>query len=229
MNYKDVQQVAKNTISYLEDEIKQGMTVEHIIKLAEDYMLNSGIASFWYYGVGAFIFAGEDTILSVSGRNYVPSNRIIEQNDILTIDLSPQFQNIWGDYARTLIIENGIVVKNHDFISNKELRDGLICENILHCRLFEIAKPYMTFEELYYLMNDQIKQLGYENLDFLSNLGHSIEADKNNRIYIEKGNKTKLSDVTVFTFEPHIRKSSSKYGFKMENIYCFENGVLTEL
>lgn len=229
MNYKEVQQVAKDTISYLEVEIKQGMTVKHIIKLAEEYMLNSGISSFWYYGIGAFVFAGEDTILSISGRNYIPSNRTIKQNDIITIDLSPQFNNIWGDYSRTIIVENGLVTADKNYIENEVFRDGLRFEDILHCKLFDIATPNMTFEELYFRMNDQINQLGCVNLDFLGNLGHSIEIDRDNRIYIEKGNKGRLSDVTMFTFEPHISKGNSKYGFKKENIYYFSKGVLTEL
>ena len=229
MNYSDVQQVAKNTMSYLEDKIKQGMTVKQIVKMAEDYMLYSGILSFWYYGIGAFVFAGEDTVLSISGRDYTPSDRVIAKNDIVTIDLSPQFQNIWGDYSRTLIIEDGIAVKNHDYISNQEFRDGLIIEKALHSKLFKLVSPDMTFEELYFFMNDQIKYLGYNNLDFLGNLGHSIETEKNNRIYIEKGNKTRLSAASMFTFEPHIRKSDSKFGFKMESIYYFKDGLLIEL
>ena len=33
----------------------------------------------------------------------------------------------------------------------------------------------------------------------------------------------------MFTFEPHIRKSGSKFGFKMESIYYFKDGSLIEL
>ena|GEM_PF-6146651 len=32
-------------------------------------------------------------------------SRVIGNNDIITIDLSPQVANIWGDYARTIIVE----------------------------------------------------------------------------------------------------------------------------
>lgn len=42
-------------------------------------------------------------------------------------------------------------------------------------------------------MNKQITEKGYVNLDFLGNLGHSIERRSGDRIYIEKGNKKKLS------------------------------------
>ena len=67
------------------------------------------------------------------------------------------------------------------------------------------------------------------NLDFKGNLGHSIVKTKGDRIYIEKGNKTKLGAVNYFTFEPHIAFPNSKYGYKIENIYYFDGDVLVEL
>lgn len=61
------------------------------------------------------------------------------------------------------------------------------------------------------------------------NLGHSIVRRKADRIYIEKGNNKKLGDVNYFTFEPHISIAGSKYGYKRENIYYFENQKIEEL
>jgi hypothetical protein len=63
----------------------------------------------------------------------------------------------------------------------------------------------------------------------MGNLGHSIVRKKEDRIYIEKGNRTKLADVSFFTFEPHISVSGSKYGYKRENIYYFDKEGLKEL
>ena len=87
----------------------------------------------------------------------------------------------------------------------------------------------MTFEELYYKINDLISKNGFVNLDFNGNLGHSIVKDKNDRIYIEKGNLCKLSQVDMFTFEPHISIPNSKYGYKREDIYFFKDGKLYRL
>lgn len=39
----------------------------------------------------------------------------------------------------------------------------------------------------------------------------------------------KLCEVSHFTFEPHISKPDSVFGYKKENIYYFENGILKEL
>ena len=76
----------------------------------ENKMLEMGADSFLYWDVGAFIFSGDETNVSISGKHYVTANKTIQNNDIITIDLSPQNNNVWGDYARTIIIENGIVV-----------------------------------------------------------------------------------------------------------------------
>ena len=78
-------------------------------------------------------------------------------------------------------------------------------------------------------MNEFIVENGFVNLDFMGNLGHSIVKTKGDRIYIEKENKTKIGDVKYFTFEPHIAFPDSKYGYKKENIYYFDEAGLIEL
>ena len=90
-------------------------------------------------------------------------------------------------------------------------------------------KPETTFEKLYFHINEMITKHGFINLDFMGNLGHSIAKNKDDRVYIEKGNNQKLSEVSYFTFEPHISVPNSKYGYKKENIYYFENGKPIEL
>lgn len=91
------------------------------------------------------------------------ANKSIQENEIITIGLSPQKDNVWGDYARTLIVEK-----------------------YLHKTLIDVATRNMTFEELYYNMNDLIVK------------------NKNDRVYIEKGN------FSILNF---------KYGYKREDIY----------
>lgn len=229
MKYAEVQKIAKDTIEFIKTKITAGMKLTDIRQLCEDKMLELGADSFWYWDIGAFVFAGDETTVSVSGREYVTSDRIIALDDIITIDLSPQNNNIWGDYARTLIIEDGSIVDDINNIRNDERRAGLLMEEELHKELIAFATPQTTFEELYYHINKLITDRGFINLDFLGNLGHSIVKDKNDRIYTEKGNKALLSSVDYFTFEPHLSVPNSKYGYKKENIYYFNSGKLIEL
>lgn len=229
MNNFEVQQIAKQTMAFIKSEIKVGMNLREVRQLAENKMLALGATSFWYWDIGAFVFSGKDTTLSVSGKHYKTANKTIKENDIITIDLSPQAGNVWGDYARTIIIEDGVVVDDINKISKTEWKNGLLMEEKLHSELLSFATPQTTFEELYLYINEFITNTGYINLDFMGNLGHSIVTDKNDRIYIEKGNKAPLGSVKYFTFEPHIAVKGSKYGFKKENIYYFENKRLIEL
>ena len=229
MEYSEVQKIAKNTIEYIKKELHSGMKLTDVRRLCEEKMLALGADSFWYWDVGAFVFSGDETTISVSGREYVTSDRLITANDIITIDLSPQCGNIWGDYARTIILEDGKAVDDINSIRNAEWRNGLLMEEELHEELLRFATPQTTFEELYFHINQLIIDRGFINLDFLGNLGHSIVKDKNNRIYTEKGNTALLSSVDYFTFEPHISVKGAKYGYKKENIYYFEDGALKEI
>ena len=227
--YSRVQKIAKDTIEFIKTEIKPEMLLSQVRSLCEKKMLELGADSFWYWDVGAFVFSGDETTVSVSGKEYSTSDRTIGSDDIVTIDLSPQIGDTWGDHARTVIIENGCVVKSVSEIGNSEWREGLMMEKKLHDKMTEIVSPDMTFEDLYYQMNEFIKDEGYINLDFMGNLGHSIVRRKDDRIYIEKGNRSKLGDVDYFTFEPHISVAGSKFGYKREDIYYFENGVIKKL
>lgn len=228
MNYIEVQNIAKKTMEFMKEKIRSGMTLLEVRALCEAKMLELGADSFWYWDVGAFVFAGDETTLSVSGKEYITSDRIISENDIVTIDLSPQNGNTWGDYARTIIIENGTVVEAASAL-NIEWKNGVLMEEYLHEEMCKFVTPETTFEELYFYMNNVIQEKGYINLDFMGNLGHSIVKQKNDRVYIEKGNQMCLGDVSFFTFEPHISIPGSKYGYKRENIYYFEDGVIKEL
>lgn len=228
-SYSQIQLAAKQTIEYIKKMIKPGMNLLEIRKACEEKLLELGADSFWYWDVGAFVFAGDETTVSVSGKKYVTANRIIARNDIITIDLSPQVGNIWGDYARTVVVENGKVVDDINMIENLEWKSGLQMEEKLHVELLRFATKETTFEELYYHMNEFIVEKGFVNLDFMGNLGHSIVKTKNDRVYIEKGNTAKLGDIKYFTFEPHIAIPNSKYGYKKENIYYFDGDKLVEL
>lgn len=228
MQYIEVQTIARKTIEFIKNNLHVGMTLLEVRDLCESKMMELGADSFWYWDVGAFVFAGDETTLSVSGKDYITSERVIAENDIITIDLSPQNGDTWGDLARTIIIENGKVVEV-DSVSNAEWKNGLQMEEFLHEEMCKFVTPKTTFEDLYYYINSIIEERGYINLDFMGNLGHSIVKQKEDRVYIEKGNQIVLGDVSYFTFEPHISVQNSKYGYKKENIYYFDNGVIKEL
>ena len=144
--YAAMQQLAADTMQFIQSYIQVGQTVDQIKTLCETYMLAHGAQSFWYYDVGALVFHHPDTLLSVSGREYVPAHTWIQSNDMITIDLSPQRRRIWGDFARTFVVQNGQVVRRLDDIREAEIRNGLRFENQLHAELRRFVDRNTTFE-----------------------------------------------------------------------------------
>ncbi|MFA5872233.1 MAG: M24 family metallopeptidase [Parcubacteria group bacterium] len=230
--HKNVQEIARDTMKFLESFIEEGIAEKEIAAAAEKYMKERGINSFWYHGVGAFVFVRERTALSISGREYAPSQAKVEADDLVTVDLSPEIDGFWGDFARTFVVSKGKVVGTESEElggSPAEFIEGVKTEEILHREFQKMISEGMAFEEAYQRINSLINELDYENLDFKKNLGHSIEKKKDNRIYIEAGSKKIFKDINLFTFEPHIRKKGGKYGFKREDIYYFKNGKINIL
>ena len=224
-----MQGIARQAMRLVRESIRAGQSLVELRAECERSMLELGADSFWYWGIGAFVFSGDDTVLSVSGRTYETPERVIAENDLVTIDLSPQRDGVWGDFARTIVVENGRALDDPRSTSNAEWREGFLAERALHATLIEVAHPSMTFEELHGVMNERVVDLGFENLDFLGNLGHSIERRSEDRVYIERGNPARLDSVELFTFEPHIRRPGGAFGYKRENIYRFEGERLLEL
>lgn len=67
-SYSQIQLAAKQTIEYIKNTIEPGMNLLEIRKLCEEKLLELGADSFWYWDVGAFVFAGDETTVSVSGK-----------------------------------------------------------------------------------------------------------------------------------------------------------------
>lgn len=215
----------------LHQYITVGMSEKQIMNQAVTLMTQKGSNSWWYHGLGALVLLGERSTLSVSGTKYEASteNRVAE-NDVITIDLAPTLDGFWGDYARTIFVEDGKVAAE-DQLTMEPFRSGLQAELYLHQKLVEVAKPDMTLEALYYALNEEITKIGFTNLDFHGNLGHSVEIDEADRIYIERGSTATFREIgKPFTFEPHICERGGKWGFKREDIYFFdESGSLQQL
>lgn len=119
----------------------------------------------------------------------------------------------------TIIVENGKVVQEIGLIDNPKWKCGIQMKEKLHAELLCLVTKKTIFEELYYHMNEFIVKNRFVNLGFMGNLGHSIVRTK--------GNMVKLGDMKYFIFELHIAFPDSKYGYKKEHIYYFdENGVI---
>lgn len=218
--YAEVQAIAKSVLSELADLIDANDTEITIAERAATLLSDRGITETWYYNCPAFVLLGSRSSLSISGRSYVPADEPVGSFNLITIDLSPLREGIWGDCARSFPIENGRCTFSPQ---SEELAQGIEVEASLHRSLVGFVKPTTTFDELFSFGNSEIRRRGFENLDYLGNLGHSIASRRDDRCYIERGNLRLLASVPFFTFEPHVRRMNGMWGFKHEEIYFFDS------
>lgn len=225
--HKHVQAIAKEVHARLESFITPDATEASIARKAIDLLAVLGVTETWYHNVPAFVLLGSRSCLSISGRDYEPSNERVGDINLITIDLSPKIGQVWGDCARSFVVEGGQVTQNPNL---PEFISGFGIEKALHAEMIEFVSPRTKFSDLFEFTNARIKQYGYENLDFLGNVGHSIEVRTSDRRFVDSRCHESLGDVALFTFEPHIRKVDSQWGFKHEEIYYFnEDGCAVAL
>jgi hypothetical protein len=124
--YSKVQCIAKRVLRDLETEITCDSTEESIASKAIELLAAYGVNNTWYHNVPAFVLLGSRSCLSVSGREYSPSQERVGTTNLVTVDLSPSIDNVWGDCARSFIIENGKVVNEP---KAQEFKEGLEIEN----------------------------------------------------------------------------------------------------
>ena len=218
--YSHVQNIALRVLRDVAPLIQAGKTECGVVDECIRLLVHHGAKDCWYHNVPAMVLVGERTTLSVSGKDYQPSDVAIRTNDLVTIDLSPLVDGCWGDCARSYIVASGGVTPPD---KSSALRYGLDTERALHALMTEIVTAETSMHELYSVINQSIEHMGYQNLDFRGNLGHSIEKHMDDRRYLEANSHVKLGDCDLFTFEPHIRRTGERWGFKMENIYYFES------
>ena len=216
--YKKIQSLTRKALERLRVHIDAESTEASVVKKSVEILAEYGISETWYHGVPAFVLLGSRSCLSISGRDYSPFTEKAGETNLVTVDLSPSLKGIWGDCARSYFIENGRCTNNPQLV---EFREGKSAQAVLHREMKEFVTPGTRFSDLFEFGNQKIKELGFENLDFLGNLGHSIETETSARCFIDRTCHESLGSVQLFTFEPHIRKIGGSWGFKHENIYYF--------
>ncbi|GGP18129.1 M24 family metallopeptidase [Silvimonas iriomotensis] len=226
-SHRAVQRAAKQVLAELPKLITPDDTEQTIAATAYAGLVALGYPDTWYYQCPALVLLGSRSCLSVSGRDYRPGNEPVGKHNLVTVDLSPVMDGHWGDCARSFYIEEGRVT---DEPESPALAEGKAFLAGLHQRMQATVRPDWTFDKLFRWTNAEIAAAGFENLDFLGNVGHSIATARADRQFIEASNTHLLSDVPFFTFEPHVRCSAGHWGFKHENIFYFDaGGDLTEL
>jgi Xaa-Pro aminopeptidase len=224
--HRKAQHAAKEVLRALAGQIGPDDTERSIAAKAAAALAERGVRQTWYYDSPALVLLGSRSCRSESGATYRPALEAVGQTYLVTIDLSPSYEGHWGDCARSFPIEEGRVALEPE---SHEFADGLLFLRNLHTAMREFVTPQTTFHSLASWAGQRIQAAGFVNLDFHGNVGHSIATRREDRTYIEAGNHRLLSEVRLFTFEPHVRADHGRWGFKQEDCFFFDSADRLEV
>ena len=191
---------------HLIDFIKPGMTEKQIAKeIDEFYNNNSDGLSF-----DTIVASGENS----SKPHAVPTDRKIQEQDIITIDMGCKFKGYCSDMTRTIFVGSvpeyvkpvyDLVLKNQTQTLN-QMKDG---ENIrLLTKMVE---------------ND----FRLHNFDLIHSLGHGVGLEIHEKPFISYRNDNQLKENMVVTDEPGIYLPG-KFGVRIEDtVLITKNGCIT--
>jgi Xaa-Pro aminopeptidase len=221
------QSAARAAIARLAASVTAADTERTISERALACLKVEGVQTTWYYDCPALVLLGSRSCASISGSDYAPADEPVGDRNLVTVDLSPLLEGAAGDYARSLCVEGGRVVGHP---SAPDFAEGLEALEALHRHLVRVARPETTFGELFASLATLLASLGYENLDQRGNFGHTLTARLDERRFFEAGSPISLANAGPFTFEPHVRRTGGRWGFKREDVYaCGDEGTLVAL
>lgn len=166
--------------------IKTGMRENEVVGLLFQNMIAHDIKHFSF-----------NTIVASGTRSAFPhgvaSSKVIEPDDIITIDFGIMYQGYCTDMTRTLFLgkPNPKLVEIYNIVLEaNELA-------ILACR------PNVTGEEIDRVARNYIKSKGYGQY-FIHGTGHSLGLEIHEAPYVRQGAKTPLQPGMLVTIEPGI-------------------------
>ncbi|MBC3874564.1 M24 family metallopeptidase [Undibacterium flavidum] len=218
--YRDIQDRTKLVMSQLPLLFSTEDSEHSIAEKAYQLLCEQGLTETWYYNCPALVLAGSRSCLSISGKEYQANHEKLGGKNLISIDLSPSKNGVWGDYSRSFAFEFGTYVEQAKTL---EYQNGLNFLKNLHEEMLTWVRPDTSFHQLFQWANVRIRESGFVNLDFRSNVGHSLEIERENRQYIQANNTHTLASVDFFSFEPFVRVKGGLWGFKHEDIFYFDD------
>ncbi len=193
-------EIVGNTLQYLQNTIKSGMTLKEIDQLGEAYIREQGaVPSF----LGLYGFRGSVcTSLNEVCIHGVPTETIIKEGDILGLDIGTKLDGYYGDAAITMAI--GTISAEDEAL--------IACSRDALYHTIEQIRPGMRFKELTQLLEEFITSRGFIPLrDYCGHgIGTKPHDEPNIPNYLEgKPNQgPKIKNGMVFCLEPMVCQKS---------------------
>ena len=195
--------LASKTLDMLTDEIKAGVSTNKIDKLGYEYIRDNGgySAPLFYRGFPKSLCTSLNHVIC----HGIPSERILDEGDILNVDVTTIVDGYYGDTSRMYSIGK-ISVKAQNLID-------ATYESLM--KSIKILKPGLKLGDIGHEIQTYVEAKGFSVVrDFCGHgIGDNFHEPPNILHYGKKNTGVELKPGMTFTIEPMI--NSGKYEVKI--------------
>ena len=195
--------LASKTLDMLTDEIKAGVSTNKIDKLGYEYIRDNGgySAPLFYRGFPKSLCTSLNHVIC----HGIPSERILDEGDILNVDVTAMVEGFYGDTSRMYSIGK-ISVKAQNLID-------ATYESLM--KSIKILKPGLKLGDIGHEIQNYVEARGFSVVrDFCGHgIGDNFHEPPNILHYGKKNTGAELRPGMTFTIEPMI--NSGKYDVKI--------------
>ncbi len=225
--HKNVQIALKTVLDNLAHYIDSAASEKTIAFAAKKLLENERQKFQWFHDIQICVSSGHDTKRSQTSKYCNPGNIKIGKSNLIGVSLKSVDLACVGDCSRSYVLENDNIVQEP--ITNS-MAEGLNTAYSIHDKMRAYISADTQFNELYNFSDTLLASTEFENIIDNNNFGHSVSLAGDVRQYIEKHNLSKLNEVDFFSYNIHICKNNSSWGFRYENTYFInQHGNLEEL
>ena len=194
-NIEKACEITDNCFSYILNYIKPGITEKQIANEIEEYykQRTDGLS------FDTIVASGENT----SKPHAVPTNRKIQEKDIITIDMGCKVNGYCSDMTRTFFV--GEVPEEIKTIYDLVLKNQV--------QTLESYKDGASTRLLTKMVENDFK---LNNYDLIHNLGHGVGLEIHEPPYVSYTSDTQLKENMIVTDEPGIY-IPGKFGVRIED------------
>jgi Xaa-Pro aminopeptidase len=196
-------QITDETFEYIIHNIKRGMTEKQVAFEIEKYMISKGADGLAF---DTIVASGENS----SKPHAVPTNRVIQNGDVLLFDMGAKYQGYCSDLSRTVIVGNeNIYEDEYEFVLKEQKR---------------IASNYKEGESVKFILKkieDDYSEKGYT---IMHAFGHNVGLEIHEEPALRLTTESYLKENMVLAIEPGIY-DEGKFGIRIEDTYIItKNG-----
>ena len=197
--------LASQTLDMLTDFIKPGISTEKIDQISYQFIKDNGghSAPLYYRGFKKSLCTSLNRVVC----HGIPSDRILEDGDIVNVDVTAIVNDYYGDTSRMFQIGD-VSVKAKNLISTtyESMMKGI-----------EILKPGIKLGDIGFAIQSYVEEKGFSVVrDFCGHgISNKFHEQPNILHYGKKNNGIELSPGMTFTIEPMI--NAGKFDVKIQN------------